>query len=401
MPIDLTPTAITAAFQEQLARLRTEPGFQWGREHLDTEPDGQPLVRVAVGNVPLTYDLWEGLRNPAMVGLHPAGLQEVWEFHAYRTRRKVEAAGRATIFQIPQSWEAAQQRYRRAVLVSAMLPFQPELAAEYAALAAARETTSSARFSTMYFDQYHSLDRAINRLGMALMGPGQAVVPLDKDNEVALAREAVPLTRQGDAHGPRKDGNWPQKSLAVLLGLGQFGVHRLVFRDEVDGGEVRRFGGSVRSLVIFDAEEPITDGRADIVYPSSAWRAFLFALADFTNADTEVNRYRFCPHIPQDGQSCSRCIALCPSGALPNSSPTPSGRYVEGVAAQGHRFWEGRLQFDHLRCKDERDALRTIYPDWWCTRCQAVCMTLGARNPAAAARFAVRRAELTRLPTQP
>ena len=57
----------------------------------------------------------------------------------------------------------------------------------------------------------------------------------------------------------------PQKSVAVLMGLGQFGVSRIVFKDEIVGGNVQRFTGPLRSIIIFDQEE-LTTGKRDEIF---------------------------------------------------------------------------------------------------------------------------------------
>ena len=45
-------------------------------------------MKLAVGNVPLDYDLWEGLRNPAIIGMYPAGLKEIWNSTLIAGKRK-------------------------------------------------------------------------------------------------------------------------------------------------------------------------------------------------------------------------------------------------------------------------------------------------------------------------
>ncbi len=75
-----------ALFKEKITELQGEPAFERTTQPIQYAVDkkGIPLIKVAVGNVPLTYDLWKGLRNPAVIGLYPAGLREIWEFYAHR-----------------------------------------------------------------------------------------------------------------------------------------------------------------------------------------------------------------------------------------------------------------------------------------------------------------------------
>ena len=108
--INISVDDISNVFKEKIVELQEEPEFQWSlaRTTYETDEDGKPLVKLAVGNVPLDYDLWAGLRNPAVVGLHPAGLREIWEFYANRRRPRVDESGRQTIFQVPRSYDYAR-----------------------------------------------------------------------------------------------------------------------------------------------------------------------------------------------------------------------------------------------------------------------------------------------------
>jgi hypothetical protein len=108
-PSNLTVEKITGLFKDRVAELQEEPEFQWKRESIKyaVDDNGDPSVKVAIGNVSLDYDLWKGLRNPAVVGTSPAGLKEIWEYHAHRRRARVDEYGRQTIFQIPKSFETS------------------------------------------------------------------------------------------------------------------------------------------------------------------------------------------------------------------------------------------------------------------------------------------------------
>jgi hypothetical protein len=134
MGIDLTVKTLIDIFKDKIAELQEEPEFQWSVERTKyaIDENGEPCVKLAVGNVPLDYDLWRGLRNPAVVGLYPAGLQEIWEFCANRKKERVDELGRQTIFQTPGSFDYARNHYSRAVVVSAMLPFSAKVIGDYA-----------------------------------------------------------------------------------------------------------------------------------------------------------------------------------------------------------------------------------------------------------------------------
>jgi hypothetical protein len=299
----------------------------------------------------------------------------------------VDEAGRRTIFQIPRSYEQAQESYQRAVLVSVMLPISPQVVGQYNEGTQANRAGSSHLFARMYRDTNQLLDKAVGRVAMELVNRQSVVVPMDADTVQAATKESLPMTRQGDAHGPCKNGNWPQKSLAVLLGLGQFGISRMIFRDELVDGQVHRFAGPIRSIVVFDQQPAVTDGSGGMQMPTQAWRDFLFQLFDFTNANPEINRHRFCTHLSLNGEGCSHCIGFCPSGAQANSAPTPSGEYSSELAAQEHRFWDGSLQFDFGRCCEERGQMGSMYAEWSCAHCLTVCLDQGKRNPQAVANF--------------
>jgi len=136
MGMGVTVNGLADMFKEKIAELQEEPEFQWDIEEVKyaVDEDGEPYVKMAVGNVPLDYDLWKGLRNPAVVGLYPAGLQEVWEFYSNRRKGRVDEFGRQTIFQIPRSFDFARKNYSRAVIISVMLPFSPKVIDDYSQL---------------------------------------------------------------------------------------------------------------------------------------------------------------------------------------------------------------------------------------------------------------------------
>ena len=389
---------INRELAEGIIALQAEPEFQRtsGTDYA-VDSNGVPQIKVAMGNMPLEYDLWEGLRNPAVVGIYPAGLPDLWEFYANRRKPKVDEAGRQTIFQVPRSYEFAQKNYSRAVIISLMLPFSPVIIQNYVSQVLDKRNGSSSLFASMYDRINRMLDKAITRLAINLVTDDseRVVIVMNNDNVKSVSTEVISQTRQGISHGPSKGGNYSQKSIAILMGLGQFGVSRMIIRDEVVNNKVERFGGPVRSIIIFDKNPIARNGQDGIIYPSPAWRQFLFQLSDFTNTDQDVDRYRFCSHISK-AQNCSRCAECCPSGAQKSSSPEPDGRYAEQVARQSHRFWDGKLQFDFAKCMDERGQMAGLFAEWSCGRCLTVCLDQGIRRKQAVQDYYDQMANLAR-----
>jgi hypothetical protein len=385
-------------FKKKIAELQEEPEFQWSKQRITYAVDrqGSPDVKLTVGNVPLDYDLWKGLRNPAVIGLYPAGLNEIWMFHANRRKKKVDEAGRQTIFQVPRSFEYAKKNFNRAVILSVMLPFSPKIIRDYSDIILSGKVGSSHLFSRMYEDVNLMINKATSRVAIELINNDNMALSLDNKTVNNISEEAMPVTHQKESHGPSKGGNYPQKSLAALLGLGQFGVSRLVFRDEIVDKNVERFMGPLRSIVVFDNEELVNDGDGGVIFPTDEWRSFLFQLYDFTNIDPEVNKYRFCSYIPYDDEGCGKCVKSCPSGAQANSVPAVNGEYSEEVSKQDHRFWEQKLQFDFGRCCEDRGQMAGLFPEWSCAMCASVCASKGKRRVESVERFYEKMGELTR-----
>jgi len=387
-------------FKEKIIELQEEPEFQRSTEKIKyaTDKNKEPLVKLAVGNVPVNYDLWKGLRNPAVVGLHPAGLPEIWEYYANRRKQKVDEAGRQSIFQVPHSFDSALGNYHRALIISIMLPFSPQIVQDYVEQVIDKRKGSSYLFARMYEDVNRILDKATTRTTIDLITDDTetVMVAMNNDTVKAISTEAIPQTRQGISHGPSKGGNYPQKSIAALIGLGQFGISRIIFRDELSNGKVQRFTGPIRSIIVFDKQELVKDGSDGIAYPSDAWREFLSQLFDFTNTDPNINQYRFCSHIPLNDKGCDKCIDCCPSGAQMSSASNPDGQYSERVSRQIHRFWEKKLQFDYGKCSDERGQMAGLFPEWSCARCLSICADQGIRRKNVVHDFYEKMSELTK-----
>jgi hypothetical protein len=393
-----TVRELLESFKDTITELQEEPEFHWSRDRIKhaLEPNGDPSIKLTVGNVTLEYDLWEALRNPAVVGLYPAGLREIWEFYANRKKERVDESGRSTIFQTPRSYDYAIKHYKRAVLISAMLPFDHQVIKEYTEHVLKNGKGSSHLFSRMYEDVNLLIDKAVSRVAMDLATKNTVSIAMNGQNVANVSTEAIAKTRQGISHGPSKGGNYSQKSIAALMGLGQFGIQRIIFRDEIVYGKIQRFVGPIRSIIIFDKADLVQNGDGGVMYPSENWRRFLFELFDFTNTDPEVNKYRFCTYIPHNDVGCGKCLDCCPSGAQHNSVPTTNGTFPEQILRQQHRFWDEKLQFDFGRCCDERGQMGTLFPEWSCARCVSTCASKGNRRIHAVKNYYAKMNQLTK-----
>jgi hypothetical protein len=391
----ITEDNLIREFTQAISELSSEPEFQReDRIGYATDEPNQPAVKLAAAQVPLSYDLWKDLRNPAGIGLHPAGIRDIWEFYAHKRVSGIDEAGRSTIFQIPTPFETAQGTYKRVIIVSVMLPFSPSLIDEYAQIIVENRRGSSHIYTRMYEEVNSLLESATSRVAISLFDKDMVAIPMVNKTIQSISEGAVPLTHQREAHGPSKGGNFPQKSIAALVGLGQFGVHRIIFRDELAGNAIHRFTGPIRSLVLFDTQEG-SEENGTIIALTDKWRTFLMELYDFTRKDPEINQYRFCTHIPLDDAGCEMCTTFCPSGAQGNSMPDMDGTFSPHIEGQQHRFWNGLLQFDYGRCCEERGQMAEIFPEWSCSRGLSICAAKGKKRLFAVQEFYKKRKELT------
>jgi hypothetical protein len=180
------------------------------------------------------------------------------------------------------------------------------------------------------------------------------------------------------------------------MGLSQFGVSRIVFRDEIIDDRVRRFTGPLKSIILFD-QGILTTGKKDgIFFPGEDWRNFLLHLSDFNRVDPEINQYRFCRYPSSSGRGCRKCVELCPSGAQGNSIPLQSGGYSKKVLKRSRWFYDDQLQFDFNLCTDDRVQMKTLYSEWSCARCVFVCAGKGLKRKSAVKKFSQIKHKLTK-----
>jgi hypothetical protein len=386
----LEPRVLESLLKEKISELVAQPEFQWrdDRANYALDADGTPAARVALANCELSYDIWKNLRNPAKVGLYPVGFPEIWDFYANNRKRKTDESGRATIFQVAETYEKAKERFGRAVIISAMLPAHPDVFASYNRYITQGSFAPWEGYCKAWDDLNRLIDKGITRLAFDVVGPERVVVVMNSDNVARISKEAVPVFRQGASHGVCKGGNYPQKSIAVMTGLAQFGVSRGVFRDEIEDGEVRRLAGPVLSMIVFDSDEPYSSPGDEVLLLTEEWRRRVAEITDFTSDTSELNAYRFCTFIAEPGESgCSQCVSSCPSGAMLKSTPTADGGYPDTVAKQQHRFWQGALQFDNGSCLDYRQQMAGLYGEWMCGRCFSICGGNGQTRRSAAEGF--------------
>ena len=384
IPIDRE--SLQSVLAEKVAEVRAEPDYTWGTSDANhmTDANNYPVVRVAIGNCSLDTDIWDGLRNPAKVGLHPIGLRDVWAYYAANSVKNTRRDGSPNPLAMPETYEEAQEHFGRAAIICGMLPVSPRVFAAYAERISAGNHDPLDWYCKAVGETGSIVSRALSKLALSLLASDRAVIPMTEDRAQIVADMTRAEYQKGKYHGPT-NALFPQNSIAVLTGLLQFGVARTVFRDEADdNGGVRRLMGGYGAIVVFDEHEPIHDPQAGIVEITPEWQQQRRALADYTNVDEQVIEERYCTYniLDQDGNSvCGKCIQYCPSGAIPNSVPSPEGEYSEALLQQQHRFSAGWLKFDFGNCCRERGQKGQLYSDFACARCVAICAAEGVTKP--------------------
>ncbi len=367
--VAVTESILTSLLKEKMATLLKKPKYRWWDERSLYEPDADdlPLIKVAMGHCPSTYDLWQGIRGPATVGLHPATFQDIWDYYACEVQTPIRWDDDDYYqFQVPRLSD-----FPYAAVASIMLVASPQQLEEQALLLDAGELGCADDYTTAWKLLSELLETSLSRTAMSLYSPDLVCVPMIEETQKRLAQEVIPAFHQKDRHGPDKGGNWPQKSVAFLTGLGQFGASRLIFRDEIIDGQVQRFYGQIRSLVLFSREDNLS---GSVKLDDPVHRKRLFTLAQFRDALPQEEDIRFC----RFKKGCSECIRACPSGALPHSIPEKDN--ARGRSSQG---WQ---QFAASPCRDFARHSR-VFPGWVCARCVVACVRRGHKDEAAVARY--------------
>jgi ferredoxin len=378
---------IEAYLTRKVVEVAQEPDYSWGngfRSYL-TDGEGGPVVRVAAVNCDPGFDIWENLRTPANVGMYPLTLSDVWMHYAASNIKSTRHDGSPNPLAMPEPYNDARGRFRRAVLLTAMLVINPEIFETYAEKISRGDQDPYDYYGRAQGEASAIINKAVGKTALALMAPDRAVVPMTGNNVARIIARTRGEYLTGRYHGPCNT-HWPQNSIAVVTGMMRFGVNRLVFRDELwPDGSVRRLFGRYASLVIFDGRTPEEGGSDGMSLLDGERLARLHRINDYKDIEPDVVAQRYCPYnvTGEDGKSvCGKCITTCPSGALSNSSPRPDGSFSERVALQRHRFWEGTLDFDFGNCTRERNQKAQLYDDFVCARCEAICAVSGVRRNA-------------------
>jgi hypothetical protein len=383
----LTRQTLEDALLRMVTEVAGEPEYRWDNGFCSymTESDGQPVVRLGVANCSADMDIWQGLRNPAQVGMYPIGLRDIWMHYATANVRSTREDGSPNPLALPETYEEALKRYRRAVIVSAILAFNPEIHELYAHKIEAGDADPPAYHRRARNEVAQIIDKAVGKLALSLMSPVRAVVPMTRKNVEAIVNGTRSEYHLGRYHGPCNT-HFPQNSVAVMTGLLRFGANRLPFRDEVGAdGKVRRLFGSYASIIIFDEEDVVTNGSNGIGLHDAETLAWKIKVNNYADTAPEIVAQRYCTYNMEGEKgtsACGMCIQFCPSGALANSTPQPDGTLDERIMQQKHRFWEEILDFDYGNCSRDRNQKARLYDDYVCGRCEAICAARGLRKSA-------------------
>lgn len=378
--------SILGLIQSKVDEVVNEPEYNWnGRfKSFRTENDGTPTVRVGIVNCSLDTDIWEGLRTPAHVGMFPLGPEDIWRHYACMTVKTTRDDGSSNPLAMPEAFEDAKKKYRRFVILIGMLALNPEVYRTYGEKIARGDDDPFDYYSRASADVNAIINKAVGKAALALMTPGRVVVPMTEKVTGTIVERTRSEYLTGRYHGPCND-HWPGNSIAVMAGLLHFGINRIPFRDEVgEKGETLRLFGRYRSIVLFDKEAPVTDNTGGVLPVHSERLTRLKRINDYTDVDPAIVSQRYCTYnsLKPDGRSiCGKCLGVCPSGALRNSSAASAGTLDKHLAEQKHRFWEDTLDFDHANCVRERGQKGQLYDDYVCARCEAICASQGIRKP--------------------
>ncbi len=380
-------TSLEELLQNKVSQVINEPAYNWNGPFSSfmTDTEHKPAVRVSIINFSLDTDIWEGLRSPAHVGMHPVTPADIWRHYACMTVKTVRSDGSPNPLAMPETFEEAKDQYRRGVIVCGMLAVNPQVYQSYNAKIERGDQDPFDYYSRASDDVNTIINKAIGKTGLALISPDRAVVAMtDRNTDMVISRTKSEYF-SGRYHGPCNN-HWPNNSLAVMTGLLRFGVNRIAFRDEAqENGKCQRLFGRYRSIVIFDKEPPVTDHTGGVTLLDSARLSELAQISDYGNVDAHVTAQRYCTYnmsAPDGASVCGKCISDCPSGALQNSTPAPDGIFAEDVAEQTHRFWEGTLDFDFGNCTMDRHQKGQLYEDYVCARCEVICASQGIRKSA-------------------
>lgn len=358
------------------------PDYNWLNEQkIWQNKNNAPDVQISVAACDMDYDLWKYSRGPSKIGLHPLTLEQIWSFWSFYNKEKIDEEGRNKFFQTLTPYEKAMTKYKRAIIISAMLPFDEEILRQYAEKSSNSEISPMEMFCSYYGQINKLFGTILSRTALSLYNDGNPVIPLNGANLDKITDMTMPKVNLGQSNGFCKS-HFSHKTISALTGLTQLGVSRLAMRHTADDGG-QRFIGPVLTIIAFD-ETPVDSSETGTVILSDEWLNLCNDIADHTIQNDDVNSIRFCRY---GAGKCGFCIKSCPSKALENSSPDREGNYSETIMKQSHRFADGTLQFDAGRCSDYKGTLGGIYNDWMCGRCYVTCGSRGVVDPEAVMNF--------------
>ena len=378
---------LQALFQTKINEVVEEPEYSWtgAFKPYQTDKIDQPLVRTGVVNCALDTDIWEGLHTPAHVGMYPLMLEDIWRHYACMTVKSTRYDGSPNPLAMPERFEDAKRHFQRALIIFGMPAINPEVFEQYAAKIERGDADPFDYYRRATTDTEAIVNKAMGKVALSLMGQQRAVVPMTDNNAKTIIARTRSEYTTGRYHGPCNN-HWPNNSIGVMSGLLRFGVNRLPFRDEVgEDGTVQRLLGRYRSIVVFDQDPLVNDGAGGVGLLNSERLARLRQISDYAVATADVVADRYCTYnvVGAIGSSiCGKCIEVCPSGAMKNSTPTPNGIFDESLLKQQHRFWKGTIDFDFGNCVKERGQKGQLYDDYVCARCEAICVSRGLRRKA-------------------
>lgn len=381
---ELNLEQLLSLLKQKVSEVIQEPEYKWNNDFTSFRADesGAPMVRLSMVNFSPDLDIWQRIRNPALVGRFPLTPSDIWEHYAAANFKKTGPDGRPSMLALPESFDAAKKRIKRLVILSAMVVINPQIYHSYEKKIEAGDADPFDNYKRAANEVDRIIDNGVKKLALSLMAPGRAVVPMTSKNTQKIVDRTRGEYRKGQYHGPCNN-HWPQNSIAVMTGLLKFGVNRLPFRDEVTrDGERERLFGRYRSIVIFDEKEAVSNGML-VLDEERLTR--LHQVNDYTNCEPEIVDQRYCTYnlLKKDNtSSCGFCLTQCPSNSLANSAPGPDGAYSEKVINQKHRFWEEDIAFDFENCVSDRTRRAELFDDYVCARCEVICATRGLKKPA-------------------
>lgn len=373
--------------QSKVNEVVNEPEYNWIGDFKSfmTDEKGKPVVRTAITHCSLDTDIWEGLRTPAHVGMYPLTPEDIWKHYACMNVKTTRYDGSPNPLAMPETFDEAMKRFRRVVLLSGMLIVNPKVYQVYAEKIERGDEDPYDYYCRATGEVDAIINKSLGKAALALMSLNRAVVPMTDRNTKLIVDRTRSEYHKGGYHGPCND-HWPNSSIAVMSGLARFGINRLPFRDEITAnGDCHRLFGRYRSIVVFDRETPVANNAEGIILLDSERLLQLRDMSDYTKATPDIVAQRYCTYnlTKPDGESiCGRCLTVCPSGALRNSTPLPNGTFHADLAGQDHRFWNGTIDFDHGNCCRDRSQKTQLYDDYTCARCEIVCAARGIQRPA-------------------